>query len=74
MIRTVITPTNTRVSIVIPDEYVGKKVEITYLALDELEQTEPSKEKNMSSFWNVISNKTAEILHNEVKQNRDQWD
>jgi hypothetical protein len=37
MVRTIVTPDNTHLELDIPVEYVGKRLEVTYLALDEIE-------------------------------------
>lgn len=71
MVRTVITPTNTNINLSIPKDYVGKPIEITFLALEELEQ-KPGK-KTMVDFWGVISDQTAELLHQHVEQSRNEW-
>jgi hypothetical protein len=73
MVRTIITPANTDVHISIPKEYIGKPIEITYLALDELEQ-KPVSKKNMSDFWGVLSDATAEDMHKHVEQSRNEWE
>lgn len=71
MIRTVITPTNTNITLSIPEDYIGKPIEITFLALEELEKKPPKK--TMADFWGVISDQTAEALHQQVKQSRNEW-
>lgn len=71
MIRTIITPKSANIKISIPDEYVGKPIEVTYIPLEELEK-KPSK-KTMGDFWGIISDETAKILHDEVNQNRKEW-
>ncbi len=71
MIRTVIIPTNTNINLSIPEDYVGKSIEVTFLALEELEQ-KPAK-KTMSDFWGIISDETAEALHKQVEQSRHEW-
>lgn len=71
MIRTVITPTNTNITLSIPEDYIGKPIEITFLALEELELK--STKKTMADFWGVISDQTAEALHQQVEQSRNEW-
>lgn len=73
MVRTIITPSNTDVHLSIEKEYVGKTIEITYLALDELEQ-KPATENTMADFWNTISDDSAQKLHDNVKQMRSEWE
>ena len=71
MVRTVIIPTNTNISISIPKDYIGKSIEVTLLSLEELEQ-KPGK-KTMADFWGVISDETAEVLHQQVEESRNEW-
>jgi len=73
MVRTIITPLNTDVHLLIEKEYVGKTLEITYLALDELEHT-PQKRKTMADFWNSLSDDAAQKLHQNVEQMRSEWE
>jgi hypothetical protein len=72
MVRTIITPFNTDVHLSIEKEYVGKTIEITYLALDELEQ-KSAPQSTMADFWNTISDDSAQKLHDNVKQMRSEW-
>lgn len=71
MVRAVITPTKTSINLSIPQDYVGKPIEITFLALEELEHK--SGKKTMSNFRGVISDETAEVLHQRVEQSRKEW-
>ncbi len=73
MVRTIITPADTDIHLSIAKEYVGKTLEITYLALDELQQQDAPK-KTIADFWNTISDETAEKLHDNVKQMRNEWE
>ena len=72
MIRTVITPANTNINLSIPEDYVGRAIEVTFLALDELKQ-KPAK-KTMADFWGVISDETAKTLYLQVEESRNEWD
>ncbi len=69
MVRTVIIPSDTDIHLSIGKEYVGKPIEITYLAVDELESKAAPK-KSMADFWNTISDETAAKLHDNVKKMR----
>ncbi|MDR2680213.1 MAG: hypothetical protein LBC47_05320 [Tannerella sp.] len=48
MVRTIITPENTDIHLLIPENYVGKTVEVTLLVLDELEQYTPASPCRMT--------------------------
>lgn len=71
MIRTIITPADTNINISVPEDYGGKPIEVTFIALDELQQ-KPAK-KTMDDFWGVISDETAKTLHKEVEESRNKW-
>jgi len=73
MVRTIITPEDTHIQLDIPKEYVGKEIEVTFLALDELINDNPGK-LTMADFWGVISDDTANILHKNVEQSRNEWE
>jgi len=71
MVRTIITPESTNIKIAIPEEYVGKPIEVTYISLEELQAN--SSKKTMGDFWGIISDETAKKLHKAVNQNRQEW-
>ena len=73
MVRTIITPSDTDIHLSIAKEYVGKTLEITYLALDELQQKTTPK-ATMADFWNTISDETAGKMHDNVKKMRGDWE
>lgn len=68
MVRTIITPTDTHINLLIPNGYVGKPIEITFLALEELEQKHARKP--MADFWGTISDETAHKMHEQLEQSR----
>ncbi len=75
MVRTVITPADVDVHLTIAKEYVGRPIEITYLALDELDKAPASTtRKTMADFWNVLSDDTAEKLRSEIDNMRREWE
>ena len=73
MVRTIITPENTHIQLDIPKEYVGKEIEVTFLALDEL-ISDPQSKLTMVDFWGIISDDTANTLHKNVEQSRNEWE
>ena len=72
MIRTSVTPQLAFLNIAIPSNYIGKKVEVLLYAVDEIFEEQP-KTQTMADFWNTISNETAEKLHKNVNNMRDEW-
>ena len=71
MIRTVITHKQTDVHFLIPEKFIGKKIEITFLVLDELEDR-PSPKK-MGDFLGLLSNDEYVRLKEYTLQARDEW-
>ena len=49
MIKTVILPQHNNYTLIIPDNYIGKEIEILFYALDELE--EKNTQKNL---WQIF--------------------
>jgi len=74
MIRTTITPQNTDVHISIPQDYVGRKMEVLLYATDELVEEKPHDKSTMAQFWGVISAETGEDMHKSVLKSRNEWD
>jgi len=54
MIRTLITPDKQDVSIHIPENYVGKQIEVLLYAVDELDEQEPSKSPKTADFRGAL--------------------
>ncbi|GHT42541.1 hypothetical protein FACS189437_10490 [Bacteroidia bacterium] len=70
MVRTVITPEDTNILLSIPEIYVGKTIEITYLALDEL-TLQPKK--TLGDFWGVLSEEDGRLLKEHTQRARQEW-
>ncbi len=75
MTKTVVTPKNGSYNLAIPEEYIGKQIEILLYSLDEVaeERKAPAK-KTMADFWGVISDETANKLQQHLKESRDGWE
>ena len=74
MIRTVIKPDKKYIKLDIPEAYIGKEIEITYLLLNELNNETSKPKKTMKDFWGKLSDDTAKKLHKHVAQSRDEWE
>ncbi|PJJ83369.1 hypothetical protein [Mucilaginibacter auburnensis] len=72
MVRTVVVPSNSHIQLDIPAEYVGKEIEITFLALDELKRS--GAKKTMGDFWAVMSDDTSDALRKHIEETRDEWE
>lgn len=73
MIKTIVIPQQDNLNILIPKDYIGKKIEVLLYALDEI-VNDKSKSVTMADFWNVISNETANKLHQNINENRNEWE
>lgn len=76
MVRTSITPAHTDVHISIPQNYVGRKLEVLLYPVDELitEKAEKTAKKKPSDFFGIMSNEEAEKLRQHVEQSRNEWE
>ena len=71
MVRTVVIPERNNVLLSMPDSYIGKTVEITFLALDELSL--PSQ-KTIGDFVGLLSPDDYQQLKNHTQLARSEWD
>lgn len=74
MIRTILIPDNTDVHLSIPDDYVGRKIEVMCYPVDELVENKPKLPKSMASFKGVLSAEESDQLQEYVKKSREEWD
>jgi hypothetical protein len=72
MTKTIITPENNNVLLSVPDEYVGKKLEVLMYAVEELSENKLSQKK-MSAYKGILTKEEAEQLQEYVKQSREEW-
>ena len=71
MERTVIIPTQNNIHLSIPENYIGKKVEITFFALDELVEEQPKK--TLGDFVGLLSEDEYLQLKEYTQQARKEW-
>ena len=72
MIRTTIIPTNTDIHLSVPEDYVGKEIEVMCYQASEL--TEPKAlAKKMSDFKQMLTVEEANNLQDYVKKSRQEW-
>jgi hypothetical protein len=75
MIRTVLIPNNNDVHLSIPDNYVGRKIEVMCYPVDEsIEENENQLTKSMVSFKGILSAGEADQLQEYVKKSREEWE
>ncbi len=75
MIRTIVTPSNTDLHVLIPKEYVGKQIEVLLYPTDEVQEERITK-KNSSSLRGTLnlSDKQYNDLQQHSKDIRNEWD
>ena len=71
MIKTTIIPQQTNINILVPQNYIGKKIEVLLYAVDEITTYAP-KNVTMADFWGVISDETAQKLHKNVAESKEE--
>jgi len=75
MIRTLITPDKQNVSIHIPENYIGKQLEVLLYAVDELDEQKITKEKpaDFRGKLNLTDEQYADF-QTHLKKIRNEWD
>ena len=70
MIKTIVTPQNNKLSLSIPDSYVGKEIEVLLYAKDELVEEKAKPKKSMADFSGVLSESDYQSLKEHTEQAR----
>ncbi len=75
MIRTVITPEQQNISIVVPKKYIGKQIEVLLYAVDELVAEEKiDTPHNAATYKGIFSKEEGEKFNQYLQQARSEWD
>jgi len=76
MVRTTITPENQDISIHIPEDYIGRQIEVLLYAVDELNAEKPIKKKKPSDFAGKmnLTEEQYQDFQNHAKNIRKEWD
>ena len=76
MIRTIITPENQDISIHIPENYVGKQIEVLMYDMDEVRPSEPENKKKPSEFRGKLNltDEQYDDIQSHIKNIRDEWE
>ncbi|MBC7655368.1 MAG: hypothetical protein H7098_12960 [Oligoflexus sp.] len=72
MIKTIIVPKDNHVNLIVPDNYIGKEVEVLLYRKDEIVIEKPTR--TMEDFWGKISDETANDLNEKLVIGRNEWD
>ncbi len=73
MLRTSIIPQQRDILLSVPQEYVGKKIEVLVYAIEEIVEELPKK-VTMADFWGKMSDESAQKIHDNIKQMRNEWE
>jgi hypothetical protein len=73
MVQTVITPGQTNVSFQIPENYIGKRLEITCQPVDDTINGK-KHQKTLGDFFGLLSAEGAQGLREHTKRVRKEWD
>jgi hypothetical protein len=75
MVRTVITPEKTDVHLTVPENYIGKEIEVLLYLKEEVNEEQPVSDSiKMSSFKGLLNEEEASELQEYVKKSRAEWD
>ncbi|CAN5590417.1 hypothetical protein BH11BAC3_BH11BAC3_21900 [soil metagenome] len=75
MIRTLVTPQQQNISILVPKNYVGRQIEVLVYAVDELvEEEKKSIPNNAAKYKGIFSKEEGEKFNDYIKQARNEWD
>ena len=72
MIRTIITPVDTSITLSVPENYIGKEIEVLIFDTDEIKDNEKPIIKP-SSLRGGLSKESAEKMQQYIQQSRDEW-
>lgn len=73
MIKTVVTPQNNSLYLAIPNNYIGREIEVLLYAKDELEQEPIKPKKTLADFTGILSENDYQSLKSHTKQARKEW-
>ncbi|MHB9147565.1 MAG: hypothetical protein ACYC2U_03985 [Candidatus Amoebophilus sp.] len=71
MIKTVIIPKENTLHLSIPNNYIGKEIEILLYAKDEL--LEKTTQSSFTRFKGLLSSEEADKYHAYLKQTHNEW-
>ena len=73
MIRTSVTPLDKKLILEIPQNYIGREIEVLLYAKDELEEEIPKSKRSMAQFAGVISDSEYLSIKSYTEQARKEW-
>ncbi len=73
MIKTIFTPQNNSLHLVIPNNYIGREIEVLLYAIDEVEEEIIKPKKTMANFTGILSEQDYQSLKSHTEQVREEW-
>jgi len=73
MIKTIVTPQNNKLSLSIPDSYIGREIEVLLYARDELQEEKAKPKRTMADFNGILSETDYQSLKDHTEQARKEW-
>lgn len=74
MIRTVLIPKNTDLHLSIPEDYIGKQIEILLYTTDEVKEEKTIRNNNAAKYIGIFSKEEGEKFNQHIQQARNEWD
>ena len=75
MVRTLVTPQQQNISILVPQNYVGRQIEVLLYAVDELiEEEQKVIPNNAAKYKGIFTKEEGEKFNDYIKKARDEWD
>jgi len=74
MLHTTLIPNETTVELVLPNHYVGKKVEFLIYVSDEIERIKPVKQTNAAQFKGILNEEEAKSFNQYLTTTRQEWE
>ncbi len=73
MIKTIVTPLNNSLYLAIPNNYVGREIEVLLYAKDELQEEKIKPKKTLANFTGILSENDYQSLKSHTEQARKEW-
>ncbi len=77
MIQTVVTPINNELNLILPNEYIGKNINVICYSDDEIkpnfQQNQMSNKRKASDYIDTLSKDVANEMLNHVEESRKEW-
>ena len=73
MIKTIVTPQNNSLYLTIPNNYIGREIEVLLYAKDELQEEKVKPKKTLANFAGVLSENDYQSLKSHTEQARKEW-